>query len=221
MTSSRTQQTVFIVDDDPAIRNSLQLLIEIQGLEVRTFATAASFLEAYKPGDAGCLILDVRMPGANGLDLQQELIRRRFCLPIIVLTGYADIPSAIRALKSGAVEFLEKPVEDDVLLDHVRRALALHEELRHRRNEDNLVRDRIERLSVREREVLRLVVDGLSSKQIGHRLDITCKTVEAHRLRIMKKMEAESLAELVRDVVSVESRDSARAAVDSRTPVSE
>jgi RNA polymerase sigma factor (sigma-70 family) len=208
MTSPRAQQTVFIVDDDPAIRNSLQLLIEMQGIAVRTFSTAATFLEAYKPSEAGCLILDVRMPGMNGLALQRELIRQSFELPIIVLTGYADIPAAIRALKSGAVEFLEKPIEDDILLDHVRRALALDAERCRRRTQDAAVRERFERLSAREREVLRLVVDGLTSKQIGHELHVTTKTVEAHRLRIMKKMEAESLAELVRDVVSVESKDS-------------
>jgi FixJ family two-component response regulator len=218
MTSPPTQQTVFVVDDDRAIRKSLQLLIEMQGVEVRTFPTAANFLEAYKKSDAGCLILDARMPGMNGLDLQQELAKRSFELPINVLTGYADIPAAIRALKSGAIEFLEKPVEDAVLLDHVRSALALDAERRRRRTKHALIRQRIERLSARELEVLRLVVDGLSSKQIGHQLHIATKTVEAHRLRIMKTMEAESLAELVRDVVSVESKDLGQRSIQERLP---
>jgi FixJ family two-component response regulator len=215
MKPPRAQQTVFIVDDDPAIRKSLQLLIEMSGLPVRTFPSAASFLETYQPGDAGCLILDIRMPGISGLDLQQELIRRSFDIPIIVLTGYGDVPSAIRALKSGAVEFLEKPVEDDVLLNHVRRALALEAQHRSQRTEHDIVRERIGRLTPRELEVLRLVVDGLSSKEIGYRLHVTCKTVEAHRLRIMKKMEVEGVAELVRLVVGVLSRDPGRSASDS------
>jgi FixJ family two-component response regulator len=215
MKSSPVQQTVFVVDDDPAIRKSLQLLIEMAGLPVRTFPSARSFLDAYKPGDSSCLILDIRMPGMNGLDLQQELVQRRFDLPIIVLTGYADVPVAIRALKSGAVEFLEKPVEDDVLLDHVRKALALDAQHRPRRNEHDLVRLRIKQLSPRELQVLRLVVDGLSSKQIGHQLHVSAKTVEAHRLRIMKKMQAESLADLVRVVVGFESREPRKSPSDA------
>jgi len=207
MKSPPSQPTVFIVDDDPAIRKSLQLLIEMVGLTVRTFSSATCLLETYQSGDAGCLILDIRMPGMNGLDLQQELNRRCFDLPIIVLTGYADVPSAIRALKSGAVDFLEKPVEEDVLLNHVRRALAVDAQHRRLRSENDLVREKIERLSPGEREVLHLVIEGLSSKEIGHRLHVTCKTVEAHRLRIMKKMEAESVADLVRVVVVFESRE--------------
>jgi len=214
MKSPPSQQTVYVIDDSPAIRKSLQLLMEMIGLPVKAFPSAASFLEAYKPGDAGCLILDIRMPGMNGLDLQQELNRRSFDLPIIVLTGYADVPSAIRALKSGAVEFLEKPAEDDVLLDHVRRALAFDAQHRRQRSEDDVVRERFERLSPRELEVLRLVIDGLSSKEIGHRLHVACKTVEAHRLRIMNKMEVESVADLVRVVVAFESREPRKTASD-------
>jgi len=200
------QQTVFIVDDEPAIRRSLKLLIEMLGMPVRTFPSAASFLEAHKPGDAGCLILDLRMPGMSGLGLQQELIRRGFDIPIIVLTGYGDIPSAIRTLKSGAVEFLEKPVDDDVLLDHVRRALDLDSQHRRQRSEHDSVRERIKRLTPREREVLRLVVDGLASKEIAQKLHVSCKTVEAHRARIMIKMETDGVADLVRVVVSAETR---------------
>jgi FixJ family two-component response regulator len=202
------QQTVFIVDDDPAIRRSLHLLIEILGVPVQTFPSAASFLAAYKPGDSGCLILDLRMPDMTGLDLQQELIRRGCDRPIIVLTGYGDIPTAICALKSGAVEFLEKPVDDDVLLDHVRRALALDAQRRRQRSEHDSVRVRIERLTPREREVLRLVVAGLPSKEIAQRLHVSCKTVEAHRARIMMKMETDGVADLVRVVVSADTKGS-------------
>jgi two-component system, LuxR family, response regulator FixJ len=212
MTSPPSPQTVFIVDDDPAIRKSLHLLIEMIGLPVRTFASAASFLEICKPEDAGCLILDLRMPDMNGLDLQRELIRRGFGIPIIMLTGFGDVPAAIRALKSGAVEFLEKPIEDDVLIDHVRRALSLDATYRRQHIEDELVRERIKLLTPRELEVLRLVLDGLSSKEIGYRLHVTSKTVEAHRLRIMKKMETECVADLVRVVVGAESRDPTKSA---------
>jgi FixJ family two-component response regulator len=215
MNSLPGQQTVFVVDDEPAIRRSLSLLIELQGIPVETFPSAASFLDAYKPGDSGCLILDLRMSEMGGLDLQQELIRRGFDLPIIVLTGYGDIPSAIRALKSGAVEFLEKPVDDDVLLDHVRRALTLDAQQRRERSVHSLVRERMERLTPREREVLGHVIHGLASKEIAQRLQVSCKTVEMHRARIMKKMETESVADLVRIVVSAETRDPARGAFDS------
>jgi two-component system, LuxR family, response regulator FixJ len=213
--SPPAQQTVFIVDDEAAIRKSLQLLIEMLGVSVRTFPSAARYLDAYQPGDAGCLILDLRMPGMNGLDLQQELIRRGFDMPLIVLTGFGDVPAVIRALKSGAFEFLEKPVDDDVLLDHVRRALAWDAQQRRQRSEHDTVRERIERLTLREREVLGLVVEGLSSKEIGHRLRVSCKTVEAHRARIMKKMETESVVDLVRVVVAVESKAAGRGAIDS------
>jgi two-component system response regulator FixJ len=213
--SSPGQQTVFIVDDEAAIRKSLQLLIEMLGVSVRTFPSAASYLDAYRPGDAGCLILDLRMPGMNGLDLQQELIRRGFDMPAVVLTGFGDVPSAIRALKSGAFEFLEKPVDDDVLIDHVRRALALDAQRRRQRGEHDAVRERIERLTPREREVLGLVVEGLSSKEIGHKLRVSCKTVEAHRARIMKKMETESVVDLVRVVVAVDSKVAGKGVLES------
>jgi two-component system response regulator FixJ len=215
MMSPPAQQTVFIVDDEAAIRKSLKLLIEMLGVSVRTFPSAAGYLDAYQPGDAGCLILDLRMPWMNGLELQQELIRRGFDMPAIVLTGFGDVPSAIRALKSGAFEFLEKPVDDDVLIDHVRRALALDAQRRRQRSEHDTVRERIERLTPREREVLGLVVEGLSSKEIGHKLRVSCKTVEAHRARIMKKMETESVVDLVRVVVAVEPRGPGRGPCDS------
>ena len=136
-------------------------------------------------------------------------------MPAIVLTGFGDVPSAIRALKSGAFEFLEKPVDDDVLIDHVRRALGLDAQRRRQRGEHDAVRERIERLTPREREVLGLVVEGLSSKEIGHKLRVSCKTVEAHRARIMKKMETESVVDLVRVVVAVDSKVAGKGVLDS------
>jgi two-component system response regulator FixJ len=205
MNSPPREPTVFIVDDEPAVRTSLQWLIETLQVPVQTFSSAASFLEAHPSEEPGCLILDLRMPGMNGLDLQQELIRRGFEIPVIVLTGYGDIPSAIRALKSGALEFLEKPVEDDVLLDLVRRALDADAQRRRQRSERDVVCERLEQLTPREREVLGLVVDGFSSREIGRQLQVTCKTVEAHRAQIMKKMGTERVVDLVRVVVGLES----------------
>jgi two-component system, LuxR family, response regulator FixJ len=211
MSASSQEQTVFIVDDEPAVRKSLQWLIETLSVPVRTFASAASFLETYRSCESGCLILDLRMPGMGGLDLQQELIHRGFHLPVIVLTGYGDIPSAIRAMKNGAVEFLEKPVEDEHLLDLVRRALELDSRNRRERSEHEAAAERIERLTPREREVLDFVVEGLSSKAIADRLQVSIKTIEAHRAHIMQKMGTESVAELVRIVVGVESQRLRRA----------
>jgi two-component system response regulator FixJ len=205
MNSPPRDQTVFIVDDEPAVRRSLQWLIETLPVPVQTFPSAASFLEAHPSEEPGCLILDLRMPGMNGLDLQQELIRRGFEIPVIVLTGYGDISSAIRALKSGALEFLEKPVEDDVLLDLVRRALAADAQRRRERSERDVVCERLEHLTPREREVLGLVVEGFSSREIGRQLHVSCKTVEAHRAQIMKKMGAERVVDLVRVVVGFKS----------------
>ncbi len=206
MTStSATRSTVYIVDDDQATRKSLRWLVETLGVPVKTFHCAVSFLDAYDAGQPGCLVLDVMMPGMSGLELQRELKSRGIDIPVIVLTGYADVPSAVRALKDGAFEFLEKPLNDDVLLERIQQALALDSKRRRERGDLGRVRERIGRLTPREHEVLGLVVDGLSSKQIAARLDVSFKTVEAHRAKIMKKMEAESVAQLVRMVVATKS----------------
>ena len=206
MNSPPREQTVFIVDDEPAIRRSLQWLIETLQVPVQTFPSAASFLEAHPTEEPGCLILDLRMPDMNGLDLQQELIRRGFETPVIVLTGYGDVRSAVRAVRSGALEFLEKPVDDEVMLNLVRRALASDAQRRRERSERDGVCKRIEHLTPREREVLGLVVDGYSSKEISQQLGVSCKTVEAHRAQIMKKMRADCVVDLVRDVLGLDSR---------------
>jgi len=202
MISAPIQPTVYIVDDDPGVRKSLRWLVETIEVPVKTFASAASFLEVYQADHPGCLILDVRMPEMNGLDLQEELNHRGVELPIIMLTGYGDVPTVVRALKKGAIEFLEKPIDDEALLKQVRRALALDARRRQESAPLGVVRKRMSRLTTREREVLALVVDGLSSKEIASRLQVSFKTVEAHRAKIMRKMEAVSVAELVRMVVS-------------------
>jgi two-component system, LuxR family, response regulator FixJ len=201
-TNSSGQPTVYIVDDDQATRKSLRWLVETIGVPVKTFHCAVSFLDAYDANQPGCLVLDVMMPGMNGLDLLREMKNRRIDIPVIVLTGYGDVPTAVRALKGGAVEFLEKPFNDELLLEQIRRALALDSRHRRERGALEVVRERMARLTPREYQILQLVIEGLSSKEIANGLAVSFKTVEAHRAKIMRKMEAESVAQLVRMVVS-------------------
>jgi FixJ family two-component response regulator len=199
------QPTVYIVDDDAGVRKSLCWLIETLGVPVKTFASAANFLDACDARMPGCLVLDVVMPGMTGLELQEELRRRGAEIPIIMLTGYGDVPTAVRALKNGAIEFLEKPFDDHVLLRQVQRALMLDARRRKERGEFDDVFEHLTRLTPREHEVLDLVVEGLSSKEIAARIFVSFKTVEAHRAKIMTKMEAVSVADLVRIVVGASS----------------
>jgi two-component system response regulator FixJ len=192
------EPTVFVVDDDRAMRDSLRWLLESVGLTVRTYSTAAAFLREYEPAQPGCLVLDVRMPGMSGLDLQAELVRRGAGLPTIVVTGHAEVPMAVRAVKAGAVDFIEKPFSDQHLLDRVRQALEidrLEREVRHRRE---AARRRLESLTARERQVLGLVVAGKANKEIAATLGLSPKTVEVHRAHVMSKMAVDSLAELIR-----------------------
>ena len=203
--SPTLQPTVYIVDDDAGVRKSLRWLIETLGVPVKTFESAANFLDVCDARMPGCLVLDVVMPGMTGLELQEELRRRGAEIPIIMLTGYADVPTAVRSLKNGAVEFLEKPFDDDVLLQQVQRALALDARRRKERGECDDVFERMTRLTPREHEVLDLVVEGLSSKEIAARISVSFKTVEAHRAKIMTKIEAASVADLVRLVVGASS----------------
>jgi two-component system, LuxR family, response regulator FixJ len=189
---------VFVVDDDRAMRESLRWLLESVGLTVRTYANAADFLREYEPTQTGCLVLDVRMPGMSGLDLQADLVRRGTGLPTIVVTGHAEVPMAVRAVKAGAVDFIEKPFSDQLLLDRVRQALEidrLEREVRRRREE---ARRRLESLTAREREVLMLVAAGKANKEIAAELGLSQKTVEVHRSHVMSKMFVDSLAELIR-----------------------
>src|ERR1700722_10490210 len=200
--SLQTQPTVYVVDDDQATRKSLRWLVETLGVPVQTFHSGASFLDSYDPSQPGCLVLDVMMGGMSGLELQKELNERNIEIPVIVLTGYGDVPTAVRALKNGAVEFLEKPFDGEALLQQICRALELDCCRRREHEAGEEVRQRLARLTPREAEILKLVVDGLSSKEIAAQLDVSFKTVEAHRAKIMKKMEANGVAQLVRMVVS-------------------
>ncbi|MBI1815807.1 MAG: response regulator transcription factor [Deltaproteobacteria bacterium] len=192
---------VFVVDDDAAMRESLQWLIQSVGVAVETFATAEEFLDAYDPGRPGCLVLDVRMPGMGGLNLQQELNRREIGLPIRIVTGYAEVPMAVRALKAGAFDFIEKPFSDQLLLERVRQAITIDRETRHARAVRAEAALRVARLTPREREVMELVIVGYPNKIIADRLGLSPKTVEVHRSQVMRRLEVDSLAELVRLVI--------------------
>jgi FixJ family two-component response regulator len=189
---------VFVVDDDPSIREAIKSLISLAGLRVETFGTAQEFLRKERPDLPGCVVLDVEMPGLSGLDLQRELAAQGIKLPIIFITGYGDIPMSVRAMKAGATEFLTKPFRDQDLLDAIQQALERDRAARHHSRVTAELRKRFDALTSREREVMGLVVAGWLNKQIGFELEISEITVKIHRGRVMEKMGAQSLAELVR-----------------------
>ncbi len=190
---------VILVDDDSAVRESTRWLLESVNLEVLEYASPQAFLEAPRPDAPTCIVLDVRMPTMSGLDVQERLARNGDNTPIIFITGHADVPSAVRAFKGGAVDFLEKPFSEQMLLDRVHAALRRDGDQRRERSERARWRQRYETLSPREREVLDHVVRGEPNKIIADKLEINIKTVEIHRTRVMRKMEADSLAGLVRE----------------------
>lgn len=190
--------TVFVVDDDPSVRTAVKRLLASVGLQCETFSTAAEFLIRCEHGVSGCLVLDVRMPGASGLDLQRILNQAETDLPVIFVTAHADVPLTVRAMKAGALEVLTKPFDDQALLDAVYQALEQERVRSHDREELHRLRDRFEILTAREREVMALVVTGLLNKQIAGELGTAEKTIKVHRAQVMHKMEADSLAELVR-----------------------
>lgn len=192
-----TAPTVFVVDDDEAVRGGLQQLLQTIGLNVQTYASADEFLASYRPGQPGCLVLDIRMPGMGGLDLQEQLARQGIQLPIIFLTGHGDVPAAVRALKAGAMDFLEKPFNSQVLLDLVQQAIRRDADARTRSAEESQITRRLRTLTAREREVLDRMTGGKANKVIAMELGISERTVEFHRGKIMKKMQARSLAELI------------------------
>jgi FixJ family two-component response regulator len=189
---------VFVIDDDRMIRDGLQGLIRSVGLRVETFASAQDFLAVKRPDVPACLVLDVRMPGVSGLDLQLKLSDAGSHIPIIFITGHGDIPMSVRAMKEGAYEFLTKPVRGQDLLDAIQKAIASDRERRKEREELNEVRERFNTLTPREKEVLNLVVAGLLNKQIADQLGMSELTVKTHRAHVMEKTNAESLAHLVR-----------------------
>jgi two-component system, LuxR family, response regulator FixJ len=198
---NNAEPTVFVVDDDDGVRRGLSLLLSSVGLRVETFPGAQEFLQAFDPERTGCLVLDVRMPGMSGLELQERLKADHSDIPIIILTGHGDVQMAVRAVQAGAVDFIEKPFREQMLLDRIQQAMAQDAENRAQHARLAVSRDRLARLTQREREVLRLVVAGRHNKTIAEELGVTVKTIEFHRSKIMEKTKAVSVAELVRLVL--------------------
>jgi two-component system, LuxR family, response regulator FixJ len=202
-TVSNARPTIFVVDDDAAVRDALKLLLRSVGQAVETFGSGQEFIDAYSEDRPGCLVLDIRMPGMSGLELQQKLNERHSILPIIFITGHGDVPMAVEAMQAGAVDFIQKPFRDQDLIDRINQALEKDNNNRAALGERNDIRRRLETLTPREREVLDLVVHGKANKVIAGDLKLSQRTVEIHRARVMEKMQASSLAHLVRMVLEV------------------
>lgn len=198
MNNTNQQSTVYIVDDDQAIRHAMEMLMRSVGLNYEIFHSGNDFLASHTNDRAGCLVLDIRMPGLGGLELQDKLNEMGSTLPIIFITGHGDVPMAVEAMQKGAIDFIQKPFRDQELLDRIGEAVKADQEKRTAREEQHAVRDRIEKLTNREREVLDLVVTGKPNKVIAYELSVSQRTIEIHRARVMEKMEAKSLAGLVR-----------------------
>lgn len=209
--SMGTSATVHVVDDDDAVRDSLRVLLETAGFMVRTHASAAALLAA-RPKSGGCVLSDVRMPEIDGLELQRRLHASGIRLPVILMTGHGDIPIAVRAMKAGAVDFLEKPFDDEQLLDALRRALEQSRRLHENEAIAAAAAGRLAGLTPREREVLDLLVGGLSTKAIAKTLGASPRTIEVHRARVFEKLHAESLPELVRLVLALDPEAAERSA---------
>jgi RNA polymerase sigma factor (sigma-70 family) len=190
--------TVFVIEDDAAVRDALSLLISLKGLRTAVFSSAEAFLETYQPAWRGCLLTDLQMPGMSGLDLQIALRERNVSLPVIVLTAHGDVATTRAALKNGAVDFLEKPVDDGVLIDVLRNAIRIDEERHRSEVRRNETQERLARLTPRERDVLALLVEGLQHRDIAQRLQISPRTVEVYKARMMEKLQCRTLAEVVR-----------------------
>lgn len=203
-------QFIYVVDDDEALRDSLVWMLESNAYVVRAFDCAETFLEAYAPDMTGCIVLDVRMPGMSGLELFDELGRRHCTLPVIFITGHGDVPMAVAALKKGAADFIEKPFGERDMLRLIEQCLDQERASRGKRRLEADTARRLEHLTQREREVLDLIIAGKLNKQIADVLGISIKTVEVHRARVMEKMGANSLAELVQHVVTVEPSGASR-----------
>ena len=196
--------SVFLVDDDEAVRDSMVLLMKSVGMTTETFPSAQEFLDAYDPDRPGCLLLDIRMPGMSGMELQEKLIERQANLPIIFITGHGDIPMAVEAMQRGAVDFIPKPFRDQDLLDRINQALEEDRKNRSALLEQDAVAKRLGQLTPRERQILELVVQGKANKVIAGELGVSQRTVEIHRARVMEKMGAKSLAHLVRMHIQIQ-----------------
>jgi two-component system, LuxR family, response regulator FixJ len=199
-----TTPRIFIVEDDDAVRESLQLVLESLGHTVSAFASAGAFLASFNTDLAGCLVLDIRMPGMNGMELQRKLNDNNSMLPIIFVTGHGDVPMAVEAMQQGAFDFIQKPYREQELLEKIDRALALDKENRESLHQRQAILAHLQELTPREMDVLLLMVEGKANKVIAADLDISQRTVEIHRARVMEKLRANSLAHLVRMVLAIE-----------------
>ncbi|MBX3394374.1 MAG: response regulator transcription factor [Phycisphaerae bacterium] len=199
---SRSDAIVYVVDDDPAVRSSICWLLESVSLPFAAFGSGQAFLEAYQPDRPSCLVLDVRMPGLSGIELQERLNSEGICLPIVFISGHGDVPIAVRAMRHGAIDFIEKPFDDKLLLERIESSLESSRAFIDAERTRSVIRERMHRLSPRENDVMWLVAAGLANKAIAARLGLSPKTVEVHRARVMDKMEANSLADLVRMCLS-------------------
>jgi two-component system response regulator FixJ len=203
-----SQPTVFVVDDDEAVRTSLKLLLKSVGRSVVDYASASAYLTAYQFERPGCLVLDIRMPGMSGLELQNHLNARGAIVPVIFISGHADVPMAVEAVQHGAFDFLQKPFRDQDLIDRVQAALTRDATNRKQLLELQGLRQRLGSLTAREREILDLVTQGKANKLMAAELAVSQRTVEIHRARVMEKMEAKSLAQLVRMMIELEEKGS-------------
>lgn len=201
---SESEARVFIIEDDDAVRDSLQMMLESVGRSVEAFASADDFLRIYSPDLAGCIVLDIRMPGMNGMELQRKLNELNSILPIIFVTGHGDVPMAVEAMQQGAVDFVQKPYREQELLDKISQAVERDEENRSGLQQRQVIMTRMEDLTPRERDVMKLMVEGKANKVIAIDLDISQRTVEIHRARVMEKLNANSLAHLVRMYLAIE-----------------
>ncbi|MCK2147506.1 MULTISPECIES: response regulator FixJ [Marinobacter] len=204
------QQTVYVVEDDEAVRDSLELLLKSDGKPVQTFENATSFLKEYSDKMAGCIVLDIRMPGMDGMELQKKLNDKHSILPIIFVTGHGDVPMAVDAMKEGAVDFIQKPYREEALLEKIEAALAQDLEQRKTLDEKQEIIRRVKSLTPREHEIMDRMIAGQANKVIAIELEISQRTVEIHRSRVMHKMGTHSLAHLVRMVLSVKDLIDAR-----------
>lgn len=189
---------VYILDDDEAVRDSMSALLDSYGFEQNVFASANTFLERVTPEFAGCLLLDIRMPEMDGLEVLQRLVAQDIKLPVIIITGHGDLPMAVKAMKFGAVDFIEKPFEEDILVESVRRAMAIGEQIYAQDSEKKDLEQRLEKLTPREHEVLIHIASGLQNKVIAYEMGISPRTIEIHRARVVEKMQARNLSHLVR-----------------------
>lgn len=196
----QTEPTVFIVDDDQAMRDGVSLLVKSVGLQARGFPNAQDFLDDYRGPEPGCVVLDVRMPGMSGIELHEELVKRKIGLPVIFLTGHGDVAMGVHAMKAGAVDFIEKPPYDQVLLDAIQKAITKDKEMRLHLKEHKMISDRVSSLSERERQAMEYLIEGKNDKQVAGEMHISIRGAAFHRTSILKKMQVESLVELAREI---------------------